>query len=242
MSTATTPVDQHRGRRHLQVPLTALAVVLLAAILAAVLGDRISSGPSGAAGTGSGVAATQARALPAFRTVDLAGDNNVIVRVGATQSVVVHADNNLLSRVTTRVRSGHLIIGTTPGNLKAKAPMFVTVSLPSIDAIRLQGDGNITAVGINSRSLIVALPGSGVIHATGATTHLAVTIGGEGTALLGNLMAHNARVAISGDGSIMLTATRSVSASISGSGTILYGGSPAHVSKAITGSGTITGG
>jgi hypothetical protein len=55
-------------------------------------------------------------------------------------------------------------------------------------------------------------------------------------------MAHNATAAVSGDGSIMLTATRSVSASISGSGTILYGGSPAHVSKAITGSGTITGG
>jgi hypothetical protein len=242
MSTAPTPVDQHRERRHLQVTLTALAVLLLAAILAAVLVDRTSISPGSAGGTGSGVAATQARALPAFRTVELAGDNNVIVRVGATQSVVVHADSNLLARVTTKVRSGSLIIGTTSGSFNAKAPMFVTVSLPSIDAIRLQGAGNITVVGINSRSLIVALPGSGVVHATGATTHLAATIGGEGTALLSNLTARNASAAISGDGSIMLTATRSLRASISGSGTILYGGSPAQVNKSVTGSGTITGG
>jgi len=241
LSTAPTPVDQHPERRHLHVTLRALAALLLAAILAARLGDRIASSPNSPGGTGSGIAATQARALPAFRTVDLAGDNNVIVRVGATQSVVVHADSNLLSRVTTRVRSGRLIIGTTPGNLNAKAPMFVTVSLPSIDAIRLQGDGNITAGGINSRSLIVALPGSGVIHATGATTHLTVTIGGDGTALLGNLTARNVTAAISGDGSIMLTSTRSLSASISGTGTILYGGSPTRVSRAVTGSGTITG-
>jgi Putative auto-transporter adhesin, head GIN domain len=68
---------------------------------------------SSPAGTGSGVAARQARSLPAFTRVELAGDNNVIVQVGARQSVTVHADSNLLRRVTTRVRSGRLVIGTT---------------------------------------------------------------------------------------------------------------------------------
>ena len=218
--------------------MTALAVLLLAAILTALLVDRMSSGSSR---TGSGVAATQARSLPAFSVVDLAGDNNVMVRVGVRQSVMVHADRNLLSRVTTRVRSGSLIIGTTPGSLTTKAPMYVTVSLPSIDAITLEGNGNIKVVGINSRSLTIALPGSGVIDATGATTHLAVTIGGEGNALLGDLTARDANATVSGDGSIMLTATRSLSASISGSGTILYGGNPPHLTKSVTGSGDIAG-
>ena len=70
--------------------------------------------------------------------------------------------------MTTRVRSGRLVIGTTPGNLSAKSPMFVAVSLPSLDRLRLQGDGNISATAINSRNLTVALPGSGNVHATGA--------------------------------------------------------------------------
>jgi hypothetical protein len=233
------PVERHRGTRHVQLVLTVFAVLLLAGILVALLVDRHSSSWST---SGSGVAATQTRSLPAFRALDLTGANNVIVRVGTTRSVTVHADSNLLDRVTTTVRAGRLIVGTTPGSLNAKAPMFVTVTVPSLDAITLQGAGNINVVGINSRSLTVTLPGAGTIHATGATSHLAVTIGGMGTALLGNLIARDANAAVSGDGSITLTATRGLSASISGSGTILYGGHPQRVTKTVTGSGSIIGG
>jgi putative autotransporter adhesin-like protein len=218
-----------------------LGTLLLVAILIALLVDRIffqsSSSP---AGTGSGVAATQARSVAPFTSVDLAGDNNVIVHVGTRKSVIVHADSNLLRRVTTQVRSGRLVIGTTPGNLRAKSPMFVAVSLPSLDGLTLQGDGNISVTGIDSRNLTVSLPGSGNIDATGATTKLDVTIGGEGTALLRQLIARDARASLSGDGSIMLTATNRISATVSGSGTVLYGGNPAHVSQKVTGSGTIS--
>jgi hypothetical protein len=188
----------------------------------------------------AGVAATQARSLPPFTGVDLAGANNVIVHVGPRQSVIVHADSDLLKRVTTRVRSGSLVIGTTPGSLNAKTPMFVVVSLPSLDALTLQGDGNISVTGINSRSLTVELPGRGVINATGSTTRLDVTISGAGTALLGQLTARNAKAALGGDGSITLTATGGLNASVSGSGTIVYGGNPPHVTTTITGNGTIT--
>jgi hypothetical protein len=134
------------------------------------------------------------------------------------------------------------VIGTTPGNLSAKSPMFVAVSLPSLDALRLQGDGNITATGINIRHLTVAIPGSGNIDATGTTTKLDVTISGEGTASLRQLIARDAKAGLSGDGSIMLTATHSLTASVSGTGTVLYGGNPPHVNQTVTGSGTISAG
>jgi len=224
--------------RTAQPALTALAVVLLAAILVTLLVDHNSSKP--APGEGSGIAATQVREVSPFTGIDLAGANNVIVQVGARESVVVHADSNLLARVTTQVRSGKLVIGNTPGNLNAKAPMYVAVSVPSLDALALQGDGNITATGINSRSLTVIIPGSGDIHLTGATTRLSVTISGDGTALLGQLTARDASAVVSGDGTITLTATHSVSANVSGSGTISYGGNPSHVATSVTGSGTIT--
>lgn len=42
------------------------------------------------------------------------------------------------------------------------------------------------------------------------------------------------------DGTIMLTATHSLAARVSGSGTVLYGGTPPHVTQRITGSGTIS--
>lgn len=216
---------------------------MLTATLLAMLVDRsFFQSPSSPSGTGSGVAATQVRSVGPFTGVELAGDNNVVVRVGMGPSVVVHADDNLLGRVTTRVHSGRLVIGTTPGNLSAKSPMFVAVSLPSLDRLRLQGDGNIAVTGIDSQSLTVALPGAGNIAATGTTTKLDVTISGEGTALLRQLVARDARAAVSGDGSIMLTATHSLTAQISGSGTVIYGGNPPQVAQSVTGSGAITAG
>jgi putative autotransporter adhesin-like protein len=241
MSTGRTTTHRPSGLGGFGRGLMALAAVLLAAMLLMLLVDRIFFPSSRSpAGKGSGVAATQARSLPPFTGVDLAGDNNFVVRFGARQSVVVHADTNLLRRVTTRVRSGRLVIETTPGNLSAKSPMFVTVSVPTIDRVGLQGDGNISVTGIESRSLTVALPGSGNIHATGTAAKLDVTISGEGTALLRQLVARDANAALSGDGTIMLTATHALTARISGSGTVLYGGNPAHVTQRVTGSGTIS--
>ena len=75
MSTAPTPAHRGRAPGRLKLTLAALAVLLLAAILGMLVVDRIffksSSSP---AGTGSGVAATQARSLSSFTGVDLAGD------------------------------------------------------------------------------------------------------------------------------------------------------------------------
>jgi hypothetical protein len=219
-----------------------LIALLLAGIVVLVLVDRSSYTSNSQDGTGSGVAATQARSLPPLTGVDLVGANNVVVRVGAPQSVIVHADRNLLGRVTTQVSSGSLVIGNTPGTLNARSPMFVAVSVPSLDALTVQGSGNITVTGINSPSLTVQLPGSGTIHAAGTTARLEVTIAGSGTALLSRLIARDATASIDGSGSIVLTATHSLDASISGSGTILYKGNPAQVTKSVTGSGAISGG
>lgn len=76
----------------------------------------------------------------------------------------------------------------------------MAVTVPSLDRLSLRGHGNISVTGVNSRSLTVALPGSGNIGATGTTTKLDVTISGEGTALMRQLVARDAKAALKGDG------------------------------------------
>ena len=239
MSTAPAPAHHGRAPRRFQVTLRAMGALLLAAILVVLLVNRVFFDRTSPAGTGSGVASTQARSASRFTAVDLAGFNNVVVRAGAKQSVVVHADSNLLMRVTTRVRAGRLVIGTTPGNLAAKSPMYVVVTLPSVEALTLRGAGSITVSNLDSRRLTVRLPGAGMIRATGRAARLDVTISGSGTALLGQLTARDVKAGVSGDGSIMLTATHRLDARVSGSGAILYGGDPAQVTTRVTGDGTI---
>ena len=81
----------------------------------------------------------------------------------------------------------------------------------------------------------MALTGSGNIDATGIATRLDVRLSGEGNALLRQLIARDASAALSGVGSITLTATHSLTARVSGNGTVQYGGNPSHVTQRIPG-------
>jgi putative autotransporter adhesin-like protein len=48
------------------------------------------------------------------------------------------------------------------------------------------------------------------------------------------------QAAVNGSGSLFVTATRSLDASIAGTGAIVYAGNPQDVTRSITGSGAIT--
>src|SRR5262249_43294292 len=143
MTVVPTPVH---GRLAPHRNMLALLVVLVLALLAVgilllVRHDEFY-GSSGSAGVqGSGVAATQTRQVPPFSSVDLAGSNEVTIRAGGTQAVVVHADDNLLDHVTTEVTSGTLAIGNTPGSFTTKSPMRVEITVPTIQALTLSGSG-----------------------------------------------------------------------------------------------------
>jgi hypothetical protein len=215
--------------------LALVAVLVLAAVVVALLAR---GGLPGSGVQGSGVAATQSRVLPTFSSLDLAGSNNVTVAIGGRQSVVVHADSNLIRYVTTRVTAGTLVIGTT-GSFTTRNPMSVEVSVPSLAAVTLSGSGKISVTGINAPRLTVTLPGSGRLDASGTATQLDVTLGGSGLAQLESLAARDVHAVVAGSGLIRVTATASLNAAVTGSGAIIYSGNP-QVTSSVTGSGTVT--
>lgn len=188
---------------------------------------------------GSGIAATQTRVVPRFSRVDLMGSNNVTVMVGGKQSVVIHADNNLIDRVTTRVLAGTLVIGNK-GSFTTKSPMSVEVRVPSLAAMTLNGTGTISASGINASRLVMTLSGVGTFNASGTATHLVVAVNGLGQARLSHLAARDVHAVINGSGQIRVTASKSLQAVINGSGTIIYSGNPPQVSTTVAGNGTVT--
>jgi len=215
--------------------LALVAVLVLAAVVVALLAR---GGLPGSGVQGTGVAATQSRVLPTFSRLDLAGSNNVTVAVGGRQSVVVHADSNLMRYVTTRVVAGTLVIGTT-GSFTTRSPMSVEVRVPSLAAVTLSGSGNISVNGIDAPRLTVTLPGSGAIYAGGTVTNLHVTIGGSGLAQLRNLAARDVHAVVAGSGLIRVTATASLNAAVTGSGAVIYSGNP-QVTSSVTGIGAVT--
>ena len=230
--------EQHASRWILVVVLAFLLGGLAVALLYQF--DVFGSSSSTSDTEGSGVAATQTRDVPAFRSVELAGGNNIVIHVGGDRSVVVKADDNLLNRVTTKVQSGTLVIGNTSGSLTAKSPMSVEVTVPTLTALTLAGGGNIIVDGIKAESLTVTLSGSGNVTGSGTATSLGVTLDGSGNVWFTRLAAHNVHAVLSGSGNIFVTATDSLDASVPGSGAISYAGNPQDVTKSVTGSGEIT--
>ena len=220
--------------------ITVLALVIAAAVF---LGqqDIFDNSPASSGIQGSGHAATETRDVARFSALDLAGSNNVIVRVGGKQSVVVHADDNLIDTVTTQVDSGRLVIGTA-GSFTTKSRMYVDITVPSLDALILSGSGNLVADQIDAEKLTVTLAGSGVVRAAGTVTRLDATLKGSGDVQLGGLVARDAHAVVDASGRIVVNATNSLDAAVRGSGVILYSGSPEHVTKNVTGSGAIVGG
>jgi hypothetical protein len=242
MTVAPTPVHPGREQHRSRWVLVAILAFLLGGLAVALLYQfDVFGGSSSSTTVGSGVAATQARDLAAFDSVELAGGNNVVIRVGEKQSVVVKADDNLLDRVTTEVQSRKLVIANTPGSLTTKSPMSVEVNVPTLTALTLTGSGNIVVDGVEAESLELTLPGSGTLTGSGTATRLDVTVGGSGTVQFTGLVATDVRALVSGSGSIFITATKTLDASVSGSGAILYAGNPQEITQNVTGTGAITG-
>ena len=190
--------------------------------------------------TGSGVAGTETRQLPPFDGVELAGSNQVTIRVGGEQSVVVHADDNILDRVTTRVSEGKLVIGNEGGGFTTRNPIRVDVVVPAVNALTLTGSGTIAADGIDGDALTVALSGSGVVSASGRARRVDIELNGSGDVQLQELAAHDVHAKMSGTGRIAVNATDSLDASVPGTGSIVYTGNPPSVRKSVTGIGSVS--
>lgn len=242
MTVAPTSIQPRREHHRSRGVLFAVVAFVLGGLAVALLyqSDVLGGSSSSTSGTeGSGVPATQTRAVAAFHNVELVGGNNVVIHVGAKQSVVVKADDNLLGHVTTTVKSETLVIGNTPGGLTTKSPMSVVVNVPTLSALTLAGGGNIVVSGIDAERLAVTLSGGGNVTASGSARSLDATLSGSGTAGFARLPANDVQAVLSGSGTIHVTATKSLDASVPGSGTIIYAGNPQDVTKSITGSGAI---
>ena len=228
----------HTARRGQLAVIAAITAAFILATLAVVLLVR-GAGPSSPGIQGSGIAAAQTRTVAGFSRLDLTGSNNVTVVVGAPQSVVVRADSNLISHVTTQVVGGTLVIGDT-GSFTRRAPMSVEVSVPSLTRLNLSGDGQISVTGINVPRLAVTVSGSGLLSAAGTATQLDVTLSGDGQAQLFQLTARDVHAVVTGSGLIQVNATTSLDAAVPGTGVIVYSGNPPQVTTSVTGTGAVT--
>lgn len=108
----------------------------------------------------------------------------------------------------------------------------------SVDA-DVSGSGRITLSGAISGTLSSAISGSGRIEASGTAKILRASVSGSGRVAGFGLGVERCYTKIAGSGNVEVTAEKEIDAEISGSGTVLYKGSPDHISSHTAGSGKV---
>ena len=203
----------------------------------------------------------QTRSVSGFNSIANAGPFAVHVKLDGTESLKIVGDPSVVSEMETVVTGGNLEIrfrrDHREHNFSGRIDVYVTArslsgltvsSSGSLDvdgvvsasdvAVTLSGSGSITSA-VQSSQLGATISGSGSIHLKGSATDTRVTISGSGKLSADALKAQKADVTISGSGDAYINVDKTISASIVGSGSVIYSGNATISDARIVGSGRV---
>jgi hypothetical protein len=158
--------------------------------------------------------------VPEFRSVQLRGGGEVVVRPGPVQQVTILEGSSQFTQVYME-RSGKLRIDACNRQCPQRYRLKIEIRSPSLPDVAISGGGSIYA-------------------GTGFATqrHLAAAVNGGGTVDVRAVDAFDISAAVNGGGQIFVRARNSLSAAVSGGGQIRYSGNP-QVSMAVQGGGLV---
>lgn len=209
---------------------------------------------------GTGNLKTETRNIDVTSRISLSGFFDVEIVQGSPQSIVVEADENLLTYIITDNNNGWLNIHTKDNvNLTSMNKIKVFIRTDAVSDLKISGSGNIEGSGkfvgqnhlkidvsgsgkikmeTNTPDVEAHISGSGDIELSGETKYETIHISGMGDYKSANLKAENVEVHISGSGNVRVFAESNLNVHIAGSGDVYYRGNP-DITKSIAGSGNI---
>ena len=227
-------------------------MVLVPLLLLAACGATAHDKESGA----SGQAGRRDFQVGAFDRVELAGSQNVIVKVGGAPAAYAEGDTGLLERLEVKVENGVLRIGQKKGKWSfgwsKDHRITVHVTAPSLRGAEVAGSGDMKidtvqsdqfAAGIagsgemevgslRTKSASFSIAGSGGVRAAGTAETADFSIAGSGDVRAAGLEVKRAKVSIAGSGNVEAKAMETADISIMGSGdAVIAGTAKCNVSK-----------
>lgn len=204
----------------------------------------------------------QSRQVSGFNAISSSGSFDVYVKLDGNESVKVDADEDIINDIETVVegstlnirfkehgyrrhhngraniyveaRSLNALTNSGSGSIKVEG----TINAGNFKAT-LSGSGDISA-GIKSDELHAVISGSGSIKLWGSTGTANFVISGSGEIDGKKLKTNSSMAMITGSGNVYVAADRTVSAHITGSGSLIYSGRANVTDSHYTGSGRVS--
>jgi hypothetical protein len=212
---------------------------------------------------GSGNSTTENRTVSSFTgiTNETSCDVEVINQSADAGKIEIQVDDNLLQYVRTEVQGSTLRIHTNGTSISPRRIFKIKVNAAMINKFDLLGSGNTNVRALNTPDFTALLSGSGDLTLAGTMTASTLRVSGSGNVTASgsgqrtelvlsgsgdintrDLTVEQGSARISGSGDITIFASKTLDASISGSGNIRYYGNPSTVNRSVSGSGSIRAG
>ena len=153
---------------------------------------------------GSGVTAAEDRSVSKVTGVELATPGTLDITLGASESLQIEADDNLLQYIQTDVRGGELVIKTRPGfDLQPVRPIKYHLTVVRLDALAISSSGDISVGDIKSDAFSIAISSSGDLAIKSLDcSSLRVKISSSGDTSVSTLKADTINVNITSSGNL----------------------------------------
>jgi hypothetical protein len=169
----------------------------------------------------------ETRPVPAFDSIELSGNADLHVQVGAPLGLTVRAAADHVEGLTTEVRDGTLYVSwIRPADAPWWESADVSVTMPALAEVRVLDSAEARLVGLAGGSLHLYQAGSGDVDASGWVDRLDVEHLGSGDLHCGQLAAKSAKVQLMGSGDAVVRADEEVDVEVTGSGDIDLRGNP----------------
>lgn len=187
---------------------------------------------------GSGNVGSDTRALSGFRKIKAGSAVKLDVTVQKGYSVVVEADDNLLTHITTEVDGDTLVIGTRD-SISSRSDIKVTISLPELSALDLSGASAAAVTGANGEELNITASGASKVKINGQAKELHADASGASNIDAESLPVENAEAEASGASTITVNALGRADLNASGASTVIYVGDPKELKQDSSGASSI---
>lgn len=197
---------------------------------------------------------SERRELGEFNRIAMRGVGKMSINQGKEQSVVIEGDKIGVSRISTNVSDGRLVIDIgrdwvekiSAGfdfisndilikithkdlqELEVTGAADIEVGEIKTDALELKliGASNLKVTELKADSLKTEIPGAGKVQVEGKVKDQSVTLAGAGNFSGYKLESETAKVVLSGVGSAQLWVKKELDATIAGVGSVEYYGNP----------------
>jgi len=246
-------LEEEKMKKTMFLTLMILAILSMACTISGVSVDINRT-------EGSGVMTTEERSSGDFSEVVLSGIGNLYIVQGNENKIVIEAEENIISKITTTIKGDKLVIGVEKGfNIIPTKEINYYITIQEITGMQMLGAGNVQAdeivadkININltgfgsmeitdlkATSLDVVISGAGDVTVSGVVEDQKVNITGAGNYHAEDLQSQTSSIIMSGFGNAELWVEQDLSVVISGGGNINYYGNP-ETNRTITGLGKLT--